>query len=113
MALASIPTHSPAAVVGCARRIETTSTTTVLVLDDGERVTVAGLPDHAGARRCRRALNHVVSVRLEGSVDHVRARLRGIGNRLPVTTAIPVSVALALVDAGVPAVVRLTEAGEG
>ncbi len=110
MALASIPTRSPAAV-GCARRIDITAGATVLILEDGRRVLIAALPDEAGARRCRRALNHIVSVRIEGSADDARAELRGIGNRLPVTLAVPVATALALIDAGVPAVVRLTEAG--
>jgi hypothetical protein len=109
MALASIPTRSPAAIAGCARRIEVTATASLLVLDDGRRVVVAGRPDPAGARRCGQSLNHLVSVRIEGSLDRPTARLRGIGNRLPVILTIPVATALALVDAGVPAIVRLTE----
>jgi hypothetical protein len=112
MALASIPTPSPATIAGCARRIEVTAAASVLVLDDGRRVVIASRPDASGARRCSQSLNHLVSVRIEGPLDHPTARLRGIGNRLPVILAIPVATALALVDAGVPAIVRLTEADE-
>jgi hypothetical protein len=108
MALASIPTPSPALVAGCARRLEVTPTATLLVLDDGRQVALAGRPDPTAARRCRQALNHVVSVRIDGSAAQPSARIRGIGNRLPVILAIPVGAALALVDAGVPALVRLT-----
>ena len=88
MALASIPTRSPAAV-GCARRIDVGAHGTDLILDDGRRIALPTRPDDAAARRCRRAVNHVVSVRIDGSADDARAQLRGVGNRLPVTLAIP------------------------
>ena len=107
MALASLPTSAPAPFAGCARRIETTAAATVIVLDDSRRLAVAARPDPRGARACRQALHHLVSVRIEGFADAPSARVRGIGNRLPVDLAVPVSTALALVDAGVPAVVRL------
>jgi hypothetical protein len=73
---------------------------------------VTGLPDAAGAGRCRRSLNHVTSVRIEGHADHATARVRGIGNRLPVDLAVPVATALALVQAGIPAIVHLHPASE-
>jgi hypothetical protein len=110
MALTSIPTRSLATIAGGARRVQPVGATTELVLDDGRRVTLACRPDLAGARRCRRSLNHLVSVRIEGSAERPVARLRGVGNRLPVLLTVPVSVALALIDTGVPAVVHLTEA---
>jgi hypothetical protein len=94
---------------GCARRIETTGTATVLVLDDGRRFAIAGHPDAGAALRCRQGMNHVASVRIEGSTDRVTARVRGVGHRLPIDLAIPVAAALALIDAGVPAVVRLAD----
>lgn len=107
MALASIPTFAPALFAGRARRIETTASDTVLVLDDGRRLAIHARPDPAGARRCRGAMRHLSSVRIEGTVDRPSARIRGIGNRLPVDLAVPLATALALVDAGVPAVVSL------
>jgi hypothetical protein len=113
MALASLPITTVAAFAGCARRIETTATASVIVLDDGRRQAVAARPDPTGAARCRRSFNHITSIRLEGTTTEVRARVRGIGNRLPVDLAIPVASALALIDAGVPAVVRLTDGGVG
>jgi hypothetical protein len=54
-------------------------------------------------------MNHLVSVRIDGSVTGPMAHLRGIGNRLPVDVAISVAAALALVADGVPAVVRLAD----
>lgn len=107
MALASLPTSAPAPFAGRARRIETTASGTVIELDDGRRLAVAARPDPQGARRCRRALHHLVSVRIDGFAEAPSARIRGIGNRLPVDLAVPVTTALALIDAGVPAVVRL------
>jgi hypothetical protein len=112
MALATLSTRSPAARTGRARRIEPDADGTVLVLDDGGGVTVPGRPDPAGARRCRRALNHLVSVHIEAHADGCTAQLRGVGNRLPVTLAIAVPTALALVELGVPALVRCDQAGE-
>lgn len=113
MALAPLPTRIPAPIAGCARRVERRGTTSVLVLDDGRTVALASAPDPAGATRCRRSFNHVVSVRLEGAAHDVRASVRGIGNRLPVTIATSVATALALVETGVPAVVALTGEVDG
>jgi len=107
MALASIPISPTASFAGCARGIETTASVTVLVLHDGRRLAVHARPDPAGARRCHDAMRHLSSVRIEGTVDRPSARVRGIGNRLPVDLAVPLATALALVDAGVPAVVSL------
>ena len=111
MALAPLPTRPPALVAGCARRVERTGSTSVLVLDDGQRVALAVAPDRAGAQRCCRSFNHVVSIRFDGSTGAVRASVRGIGNRLPVSLAVPLATALALVEAGVPALVSLDGVG--
>lgn len=107
MALTSLPTTAPAPLAGCARRIEVTATATVLVLDDGRRAAIPCLPDPAGAQRVLRLLNRPSSIRLEGTVPGLTAHLRGLGNRHPIDLSIPLSAALAIIDAGVPAVVRL------
>jgi hypothetical protein len=109
MALAPLPTRPPASVAGGARRVERTDSGSVLVLEDGRRVALAVEPDVAGAQRCRRSLNHLASVRVDGSLATPRASVRGIGNRLPVTLTITLAAALGLVESGVPAIVSLTD----
>ena len=109
MALAPLPTRPPALVAGCARRVERTGSSSILVLENGQRVPLAVQPDPAGAERCRRSLNHVASVRVDGPATAPRASVRGIGNRLPVTLTITLAIALGLVEIGVPALVSLTD----
>ncbi len=111
MALASITTTSTPTFAGRARRMEVSGSSTTVQLEDGRCVTLAAVPDPISARRIRRCVNRVASVRIDGSIERPVAHVRGIGHRLPVAFDIPLAAALALMEAGVPTVVGLATLG--
>ncbi len=74
--------------------------------DTGERIAVAALPDPVHAGRVARTLDRVLWQRLEVSDTGAAGVVVGTRHRRPVHVRVSGSIALGLLEAGVPTVTR-------
>ncbi len=79
-----------------------------IVTDAGRHVVcVEGAADHAGARDVERVVHRGLSLRVSHDGAGWQAVVRGVGHRRPVSLPVSSATALALIERGVPTVLRL------
>lgn len=97
-------------VTGLAAAVDVHGRTSDLVVRTGGgevHVAVPAAPDGRAADRVAQGYRRIVWQRIELEGDRVECRLRGVRHRLPSERPISLGAALALVERGLPTVVRM------
>lgn len=110
-AVPTTPTARSQRRLGGRTRVVATSPagTELEVGDTGDRIAIAALPDPVHAGRVARTLDRVLWQRLEVSGSGATGVVVGTRHRRPVHVRVAGSIALGLLEAGVPTVTRRAE----